>query len=313
MDADAADLDRWATMLANRVRKNARRLRKAFRREGIEAYRLYDRDIPEIRAAVDRYGDHLVFAEYVREQTARFEDWAGTMARAVGEALALPEANVHVRQRRTGHRGRRYDRQGHRGQRIVVRERSLSFHVNLTDYVDTGLFNDARELRRLVGEDADDARFLNLFGYTGTVTCAAAAGGARQTTTVDASDAYLDWARDNLVLNGLEGSHRLLRADVREYLDQARREGARFERIYCDPPSFSSTFGGGTFDVLRDHRSLVEACLERLTDDGVLWFVTNHQRFVPDLGGLDAVELSPDTVPVDYRNRSAHRAFRIAR
>lgn len=314
---DQAELERQSTMLVNRVKKNARRLRKAFARDGIEAYRLYDRDIPEIRAVVDRYGDHLVFAEYVRDQTAVFEDWAGTMAQALAEGLDVPPEQVHVKRRRTGRRGQRYGRLDQRGERVVVRERDLRFAVNLSDFVDTGLFNDARDLRQRLRQAAQKdglgARFLNLFGYTGTATCAVAAGGARQTTTVDLSHAYLDWARDNLVLNGLSdsGSHRLIASDVREFVDRARRDGDRWELVLLDPPSFSSTFGGGRFDVLRDHRSLAEDVLELVSPGGALLFVTNHQRFEPRLDGLDAEELSPDSVPVDYRNRRMHRAFWI--
>ena len=186
-------------MFANRVRKNFRKLHPRFEQRRIGAFRIYDRDIPEIRAAIDWYEGHLVVAEYAREQTAGIP-WLETMARAAADALEVPWKRVHLRKRRTGEK---YERLAGKGERIEVREGNLKFLVNLDDYIDTGLFADHRETRALVRRGASAKRFLNLFAYTGTFTCSAAKGGALQTTTVDASQTYLDWARDNLRLNGV--------------------------------------------------------------------------------------------------------------
>ena len=287
-------------MLANRVRKSFRKLHPRFDREGIGAFRLYDRDIPEIRAVVDWYAGHLVVAEYERKQTEGLP-WLSTMAEAVAKALDVPPHRVHLKRRRTGERYSRLDR---KNERIVVPERDLRFLVNLDDYIDTGLFADHRETRARVRAEARDARFLNLFAYTGSFTCAAVAGGAAETTSVDVSQGYLDWAADNLALNGASGE--LVRSSVDEFLRRARER--RWTLCVLDPPSWSDA-GGRVFDVQRDHRDLIERTLAVLAHEGVLWFATNHQRFVPDLSGLRYTE--EDTVPEDYRNRAAHRAFRI--
>ena len=292
-------------MFANRVRKNFRKLHPRFEQRRIGAFRIYDRDIPEIRAAIDWYEGHLVVAEYAREQTAGIP-WLETMARAAADALEVPWKRVHLRKRRTGEK---YERLAGKGERIEVREGNLKFLVNLDDYIDTGLFADHRETRALVGKEASAKRFLNLFAYTGTFTCSAAKGGALQTTTVDASQTYLDWARDNLRLNGVaEGE--LVRADVGDFL--ARAGSRRWQLCVLDPPSYSD-HGGKIFEVQRDHPVLIEKTLAVHEPGGVLCFSTNHQRFDPRLDGLVFVEMTQRTVPEDYRNRTAHRSFRIVK
>ena len=297
------NLEAQARMLANRVQKTFRKLRPRMEQRRIGAFRLYDRDIPEIRAVLDWYEGHLVMAEYAREQTAKLP-WLETMARAVALELEVPWERVHLKKRRTGEK---YQRLARTEERLEVREGDLRFLVNLDDYLDTGLFNDHRETRARVQAEARGKDFLNLFAYTGSFTCAAALGGARGTTTVDASQNYLDWAGDNLRLNGAAGGE-LVRADVEKFLQGA---GARrWSLCVLDPPSHSD-HGGNLFDVQRDHRALIDRTLAVLEPGGVLWFSTNHQRFEPRLEGLRFTE--EQTVPEDYRNRAAHRAFRIIR
>lgn len=316
---------RQAEMLGNRVRKTYQRLAPGFQRRNIGAFRLYDRDIPEIRAVVDWYEGHLVVGEYARRQTDELPGWLEAMAEGCGQALGLAPERLHCKRRQTRpSHGPRYGRLDQRGQRIEVREGDLKFLCNLDDFLDTGLFPDHRETRRLVRQEAAGQRLLNLFCYTGAFTVQAAAGGARQTTSVDLSATYLDWAQDNLALNGLAGpQNELVRADALAFVGRALRQGWRWDLIVCDPPSFSTSRAmAGDFDVLRDHRALVLDLLELLEpargdrQGGVLWFSTNHQRFQPDLDGLpcQAVqEMTAQTVPPDYRNRQVHRCWRMVR
>ncbi|MBM4398456.1 MAG: class I SAM-dependent methyltransferase [Deltaproteobacteria bacterium] len=309
-------------MLANRVRKRHAHLAPRFARERVEAFRLYDWDIPEIRAVVDWYAGHLVVSEYERLQTG--PDWLPSMADAVASALGVPPDRLHMKRRRTGpDRGDRYGRGAAAGQVIVVSERDLRFRVDLGDALDTGLFPDHRDTRAMLRAEAAGRDFLNLYAYTGTFTCAAAAGGARSTVTVDRSAGCLDRAADNLDLNGLSGgANRLVRADAREYLARARKAGERFGLVLLDPPSFSGTRDSGdAFDVNRDHPALVASALEVAAPGGSLWFSTNHQRFEPRLDSVPAglasevVEVTARTLPPDYRdrNRTAHRCWRIVR
>ena len=296
-------------MLENRVRKNFRRLHRAFEHAQVGAFRVYDWDIPEIRAAVDWYEGHLVVAEYERTQTQQATRWLEEMGAAASRGVAVPPERVHLKRRRTRPAsGQRYERLARSGERLAVRERGLRFWVNLDDFIDTGLFPDHRETRALIREEARGKRFLNLFGYTGTFTCAAASGGATATVTVDTSGSYLSWARDNLELNGLAASaHELVREDAREFL---ARGGRLFDLCVVDPPSFSTRAGAPDFDVQRDHRELVEAALKVLAPGGVVYFSTNHQRFESRLDGLAAEDITQETTPPDYR-RTPHRCYRI--
>jgi 23S rRNA (cytosine1962-C5)-methyltransferase len=309
------DLDKQAEMLANRLRKNFRKLLPRFERRSIGAFRVYDWDIPEVRAAVDWYEGHVVVAEYARTQTDALP-WLERMGAATAQALEIAPGRVHLKKRRAGEQ---YKRLAAKGERLQVRERELKFLVNLDDFIDTGLFADHRETRALVQAEARGKSFLNLFGYTGSFTCAAGKGGAIDSVTVDASQSYLDWARDHLSLNDLRGDHRLIRADVQQFL---RETNQRWNLCVLDPPSHSDkgsaadgrsanarSIGGG-FDVARDHRELIDSTLKVLAPGGVLWFSTNHQRFEPSLDGLAFEELTARTTPEDFR-RTPHRTFRI--
>jgi 23S rRNA (guanine2445-N2)-methyltransferase / 23S rRNA (guanine2069-N7)-methyltransferase len=199
----------------------------------------------------------------------------------------------------------------------VVAEDGLRFRVNFEDYLDTGLFLDHRLTRARLRAAAVGKRFLNLFAYTGTATVHAVAGGARASTTVDLSATYLDWARANLELNGLAGpQHEFVRADVREWLDEAVRRGERYGLIFCDPPTFSNSKRmEGVFDVQRDHVALIEACMSLLERDGLLIFSTNAQRFRLDsmlLSRHQVTDVTKATVPADFlRNSSIHSCFEL--
>ncbi|MBM4389070.1 MAG: class I SAM-dependent methyltransferase, partial [Deltaproteobacteria bacterium] len=208
---------RQGEMLANRVKKRFAYLSKKFFRENIEAFRLYDWDIPEIRAVVDWYAGHIVIAEYTRTQSP--EEWLPAMAEFVAKALGIQVENVHIKRRRTAAGDEpRYRRLGRKGQGMVVRERDMRFRVNLTDFIDTGLFPDHRNTREIVRRESKDRDFLNLFCYSGAFTCYAASGGARATVSVDRSETAVKWARDNLDLNGLTASvHEFVQSDVFEF------------------------------------------------------------------------------------------------
>jgi 23S rRNA G2069 N7-methylase RlmK/C1962 C5-methylase RlmI len=302
-------------MLANRVLKRYGHLAKRFAKQGIEAFRLYDWDIPEVRAVVDWYAGRLVVAEYARQQTG--PDYLPALGAAAGAALGVPPGHVYLKERRTGTgEGPRYRPTGRGGERFEVRERDLRFWVNLSDRLDSGLFGDHRDTRALVRGLSAGRTFLNLYCYTGAFTVAAAAGGARGTTSVDRSVTYLDWLGANLALNGLEGEqHEAIQADSVRFLDEAREGGRRWDLVVLDPPSFSgSRETGDAFDINRDHPDLLRRALAVTGPGGTLFFSTNHQRFEPRLEGLPAAsveEITDRTIPEDYRNRQVHRLWRI--
>jgi len=233
------------------------------------------------------------------------------------EVLGLPESQVMVRMRRRTGRGEQYEKEAERGEFHVVAESGLRFRVNFTDYLDTGLFLDLRLTRARLREAAAGGRFLNLFAYTGSATVYAAAGGARATTSVDLSRTYLEWAQQNLALNGLAGrQHRFVQADCREWLGEAARLGERFDLIFLDPPTFSNSKRmQGVHDVQRDHPALIDACMRLLAPGGLLVFSTNAQKFRIDQGLAERYALTDvtrATIPADFaRNPRIHTCFEI--
>ena len=304
-------------MLANRVKKRFRHLRNRFAKQNIEVFRLYDWDIPEIRAVVDWYGGHLVVGEYMRRQSV--PEWLALMGQAAGVALDVPTDRVHLKQRWAGKQdGQRYQRIDQTDRKIVLSERDLKFLVNPYDYVDTGLFSDHRNTRQMVREMAAGKDFLNLYCYTASFSCYAAKGGARSTVSVDRARHVIQWAQENMALNGIEPkTNHLVQAHTFDFLKKAAREKQRFDLPVVDPPSYSTTKTRDmAFDIVRDHPRLLEAVVDLLRPGATLFFSTNHQSFDPRMDGLkvsDAKEITPSTIPEDYLNKrkTIHRCWRI--
>ena len=304
-----------AQMLSNSVRNKYRHLAKRFRKARIECFRLYDWDSPEIRIVVDWYAGHLVVSEYERAQTG--PEYLSQMAQAAASALNVPMENVHIRTRHTNVAGGpRYRRLASKDKRMEVREGELKFLVNLTDFLDTGLFSDHRQTRNIIRKMAEGKEFLNLFAYTGAFTCAAALGNARSTVTVDRSQTYVNWAKDNLELNELwNARHKLVQSDAMKYLVRADQAGTKFDLAFVDPPSFfKEQLTGVDFDIDRDHPDLINKVLKIMRPGSDLLFSTNHQRFNPrfdDIKVKEIISLTPKTIPEDYRNRNIHHCWQI--
>ena len=294
-------------MFANRVRKNARHLAKWAKREHVTCWRVYDRDIPEVPVTLDTYEGALVLNDYRIDQAD--VGWLDALAAAAKQTLDAGEVFVKQRER-LAHRGEggQYERLEERGAWRVVGEGGHRFRVNLSDYIDTGLFLDHRITRaRAAREQATS--MLNLFAYTGAFSVYGAAAGM-QTTSVDLSKTYLDWTRTNLELNQLTGE--IVHADVREFLADARRSGRRWELAIVDPPTFSNSKRMDyVWDVQRDHAALLDDVAAVTTK--VIWFSTNLRRFKlawthPRAQVSDETHA---TLPPDFRDKRIHHAFRI--
>lgn len=300
--------DENAQMLANRLQKNQRRLAKWIKRENIECYRLYDADMPEFAVAIDVYGDSLHVAEYKAPSgidPAAAARRLQTVMEVLPEVTAVPEKRIVLKQRERQRGDKQYQKTGNTDATLTVREGAASLLVNLRDYMDTGLFLDHRPLRRLIAATAKDKDFLNLFCYTGSATVQAIMGGARHTVSVDMSNTYLRWLEKNLRVNKLGGSrHELVRANCVEWLAQTQEQ---FDIIMLDPPSFSnSTRMEDTFDVQRDHPSLIEATMARLRADGVLYFSNNKRKFTMDeavLATFDCKDITRQTLDPDFERK----------
>jgi len=313
---EQARLSEGGQMFANRLQKNLRQLGKWARREGIECYRLYDADMPEYALAVDLYRDWVHVQEYAPPRSidpdkaqARLLDALAAIPQALG--IAREKVVVKRRERQSG--TRQYERQASQGEFLEVSEGGVKLLVNLTDYLDTGLFLDHRPLRLRIQREAAGKRFLNLFCYTATATVHAAKGGARSTTSVDLSRTYLDWARRNLSLNGFSDRQRLEQADVIAWLEADRGE---YDLIFIDPPTFSNSKRmEGVFDVQRDHVALLDLAMARLATGGTLYFSNNFRKFVLDASLMDRYaveEITASTLDEDFRrNPRIHRAWKL--
>ncbi len=300
--------------LLNRLDKSRQRLERWARKEGLEAWRLYDRDMPEFPLAIDRYGPCLHVQVYERRRPMEAEQ-VEALRLALLAHFNLQPVQVAIKTRRRQRGLSQYEKQAERAPSFKVRERDYRFEVNLHRYLDTGLFLDHRETRRMVGERAAEGSFLNLFAYTGSFSVYAAGGGARRTLSVDLSRTYQAWTRRNLVANGFDDAerHRLVQADVGAFLERMRASRARFDLIVLDPPSFSNSKRmHSTFDVQRDQLPLLRNTLDRLAPGGELIFSNNRQGFRLDPRVADWAEIeeiTPRTVPPDFSRHRPHRCW----
>ncbi len=320
-----------ASMVANRLRKNERKLVAWRKQHDVTCWRAYDADIPEYAAAIDVYTEESVNATAKVSEPLRWlhvqeyqapedvpEDLArrrlGDLVRAAGDVFAVPRERISIKTRQRGKGGARYGRMDARGEYVRVREGDALLRVNLFDHLDTGLFLDHRPLRLQIAATVRGKRMLNLFAYTGTASVQAAVGGALQTTSVDLSATYLEWAAQNLAINGCTGvDHRLVQADALKWLEA---DTGRYHIIFCDPPTFSNSARARDFDLQREHVRLLGAAVARLTPDGVLYFSNNFRRFHFDDDAVasfaEAIETSRLTVPPDFaRNPRIHRSWEL--
>lgn len=293
------------TPFENRLAKNWKHFAKWAQRRELDAFRVYDRDMPEFPWAIDWYAGDAVASWFPSRRDRGTPEPPAEERAAIERVLKPGEVFLKVRAPKAWG-SEQYEREARREVTKVVRENGLKFEVNLSDYLDTGLFLDHRDTRQRVRGEVKGKRFLNLFSYTGAFSVYAAAGGASATTSVDLSSHYSDWARRNLRLNGLDGT--VITADVLAWLETDR---GPFDLVVLDPPSFSTSKKmGRRFEVQRDHRWLVERVMSFLAPGGTLYFSTNFRGFELDERIDGAEELTPRSLPEDFRP-GIHRAWRL--
>ena len=304
---------------ANRLSKNFKHYNKWARKQGTDAWRVYDRDIPQVPLIIDIYGDHCHLQEYdtgwVMED-AEHDAWLNQAKECVSQMTGIDAQKIGIKTRRRQRGDSQYQKTGLGGEDFVVEEFGQHFWVNMEAYLDTGLFLDHRNTRKRIREEAAGKRFLNLFAYTGSFSVYAAAGGAVDSETVDLSNTYLDWARRNFELNAMDPvRHQLVRADVFQYLMSAVALRKNFDLIVMDPPSFSNSKKmDDTLDVQRDHGWLIEQSMKLLTPGGSLYFSNNLRSFkldekLPIL--YQVTDLSQQSVPEDFRNKKIHCCYQL--
>lgn len=314
-----------ATLQEERMMMFRNRLTKVFRHRGRQAkrmnvscYRLYDHDLPEFPFCIEFYGVKVYVAEYRRRHGMSEEEhdrWIAECMQIISEVLAVPTPQIFLklRQRKAGREGQ-YQRIDQQTDDFIVEEGGLKFIVNLSNYLDTGLFLDHRITRQMVKGESMEKRVLNLFAYTGSFSVNAAAGGAIEVVTVDLSKTYLDRAGKNMVLNGFDDPLRFkyVHADALEFIKTIPKN--YFDIIILDPPTFSNSKRmEGFLDVQRDHVAMIGNCLQGMKTNGILFFSTNYSRFVLDDSKINASikDITKATTSFDFEGAISRYCFKI--
>ena len=315
--AEGQAVNEQITAFKNRIEKNLKQLKKWRNKDGIEAFRVYDADIPEYAIAVDQYADWLHVQEYAPPKSVPEQKAQQRLFHAIdalSELFDIPVKRIAVKRRERQKGSNQYEKNAATNQSFIVHEYGVKLKVNLLDYLDTGLFLDHRNSRHWVQKNAAGKRVLNLFCYTGSFTSHAFVGGAKKTVSVDLSKTYLNWAKDNLELNGgKEGpNHQFIHADCLKWLADCRDT---FDLIVMDPPTFSNSARmSETLDVQRDHEMLITNAMKSLSASGVLLFSNNYRKFFMDekiYELFDVKDVSNLSIGPDYKRKKPHRCFEI--
>lgn len=304
----------------NRLNKNLVKTKKWLKNQNTNCYRIYDADLPEYNVAIDRYADYLVVQEYsapkdVPEHKAKRRVQEVMMSLPQVTGIDANKIILKVREQQKGKN--QYQKVSQRKETIEVFENGAKFQVNLYDYLDTGLFLDHRITRQLIQQKSKDKEVLNLFAYTGSVSVHAALGGAKSVTTVDMSNTYIDWAKENFKINNLKGAFEFIQGDCLTWLN---RHNGKYDLMFIDPPSFSNSKRmEGTWDVQRDHIALITDALTCLNPGGEILFSNNLRQFkLDDLAlvnlGLKIQDISKQTLPEDFqRNPKIHHCWSLVK
>jgi 23S rRNA (cytosine1962-C5)-methyltransferase len=287
----------------------------------ISCYRLYDHDLPEFPFCIELYGDKLYVAEYKRRHgmtEEEHDEWMEESLKVITDVTGVVKDNIFLklRQRKPGRLGQyqKFDEVQHE---FIAEENGLKFIINLSDYLDTGLFLDHRITRQMVREASKDKKVLNLFAYTGSFSVYAASGGANEVVTVDLSKTYLNWAERNMVLNGFTdmSKYKFISADVISCLKTI--SAGYFDLIVLDPPTFSNSKRMDDFlDIQRDHTALINDCLKTIKEGGVIYFSTNFRKFVLHKEKINTSlikDITKATTAFDFEGKLTRSCFKISR
>jgi len=308
-----------AIMFENRLLKVYKHKFKHAKRLNVNCWRVYDHDMPEFPFCIELYEDKVYLAEYLRRHgmtDEEHEEWLEACVAVISRLLNIKDENIYIKQRtRKSHRHDQYEKLAEQKEFFTVEENGLKFLVNLTDYLDTGLFLDHRITRQMVREQSSGRRVLNLFAYTGSFSVYAAAGNAASVTTVDLSKTYLNWAEDNFAINHLKDKDRyhFIHADVKQYLKTLSPDS--FDLCIIDPPTFSNSKRMRDFlDIQRDHPELLNDLLHAMTKGGKIYFSTNYSKFIFDSEKVQASkikDISKSTTSFDFEGKPSRQCYYI--
>ena len=306
------------TAFENRLAKVYKHISKIARKQNLACFRVYDVDLPEFPFIIDVYKDMIYVAEYKSKHKLSEEDyeiWLNTSMEIIQEVFGVEKDNIFLKLRERQKGEQQYSKLNKEKKELIVDENGLAFIVNLSDYLDTGLFLDHRLTRQKVKEISKGKRVLNLFSYTGSFTVYAASGQAKKITTVDLSRTYINWAKRNLTYNKLydDTKHEFIQADVLQYLKMVELNS--YDLIILDPPTFSNSKRmEDIMDIQRDHVSIINQCLNILAENGILIFSTNYRSFILETEKLSSQkikDITRQTTPFDFEGKLKRKCFLI--
>lgn len=300
--------------LKNRIRKNYQHIRKWAKRSQTDCFRIYDRDIKEYPVVIDFYAGCFCVQYFAYDED--HSDLKEATVNALCSIFGTTAESIYERTRIKRTKTQQYEKLGEEKEFFTVIEYGVKFKINLLDYLDTGLFLDHRETRQLVASLSKGKRVLNLFAYTCSFSVHAALAGASFTKSVDLSNTYTAWGRENFMLNALSlKNNEIIRADCMKFLDEEILSATPYDIIIIDPPTLSrSKKMNGMFDIQQDYATLVLKALKLLSKEGIIFFSTNSRHFTFDTALFEHCcikEISEKTIPLDFHNRKIHRCWKI--
>lgn len=298
----------------NRIRKNYRHLRKWAKRTQTDCFRIYDRDIKEYPLAIDFYAGKFLVQSFSFDRDDEDEPASEEVQEVLHSIFAASPDLIFWRTRIKRKKTEQYEKLADEKEFFIVHEYGVKFKVNLVDYLDTGLFLDHRETRQMVARAAKGKRLLNLFAYTCSFSVHAALAGASFTKSVDMSNTYTEWGRENFLINSISlKNHEIVRADCLKFLEDCSDE--RYDLIVIDPPTISrSKKMDQMFDIQEDYILLITQSLKLLNKGGTIFFSTNSRKFVFDdslFEGCTITEITEKTIPLDFHQQKIHRCWKI--
>lgn len=315
-----ADGEDKSSIIKNRIRKNYKHARKWAKRTLTNCFRVYDRDIKEFPIAIDFYDGRfsVQFFSYDKERDEPKPAMKEEIDQALMTIFEISQDKIFWRTRYKRDKLEQYEKRNSEEAFFTVLEYGVKFKVNLDDYLDTGLFLDHRETRQMVAKQAQGKKVLNLFAYTSSFSVHASKQGACFTKSVDMSNTYTDWSRDNFLLNHLSlKTNEIIRADCMKFLQEEVKTGSKYDLIVIDPPTISrSKKMDEMFDIQEDYIFLIKNALKLLTYKGVIYFSTNSRKFNFDeklFPGCKIIDISQKTIPFDFHNQKIHYAWTICK
>lgn len=264
------------------------------------------------------------------------EFWFDQMAKTAAEVLNIPFSHIVKKERKRQRGTNQYEKDEEKESiysiKGLTQECGELFNIDLTSYLDTGLFFDHRPLRSIVRETASKKSVLNLFCYTGSFSVYAAEGGAKKVESVDLSNTYLTIAKNNMDLNGFSDKNAYIytRQDVIEFLKEKAvkakagelKEDEYYDMIILDPPTFSNSKNTyNVLDINKDWLKLCKDCLNILAPGGILYFSTNSTKLSFDKSLLPQAtvknkvimitDMTESSIPKDFEGTKCHKLWEL--